>query len=401
MIDAVNGLELKVRGISKPVLNVSSYDFLGLGMQQSIKDVSYQALEKYGCGSCGPRGFYGTIDQHIFFEQALSSFMGTQETILYSDGSTAVSSTIPAFSKKGDLLIVDEACSEPILTGCNLSRSTVHFFKHNDMAELASILRSIAKEDKRLRVDTSQQRRFIVVEGVYRNTGSICNLPELLRLGKEFFYRLIIDESISFGTMGRTGRGLTEHFGISIYDIDIIVMSLDTTLASIGGVCIGTREIVDHQRLSGAGYCFSASAPPFLSAAAVQSLRLMESNPQYLTTLHENSAKCIEVLKGLESLGLRLLANNQGYPSPIIHLVFANPPTSRDAENEMIVDLYNECLQQGVGVSINRSAMLLKKATWPPSIRLCGSAAWTDQDIKRIGQGITNALKATLKKYAK
>jgi serine palmitoyltransferase len=397
----VNGLEVKVRGVAKPVLNVSSFDFLGLGLQPSMKEVSLAALEKYGCGSCGPRGFYGSVDQHLFVEQAVASFMGTQEAILYSDGSTAVSSTIPAFSKKGDLLIVDEACSEPILTGCNLSRSTVHFFKHNDMADLASILRSIAKEDKRLRVDTTQQRRFIVVEGVYRNTGSICNLPELLRLGKEFFYRLIVDESISFGTMGRTGRGLTEHYGISIYDIDIITFSLDTTLASIGGICIGTREIVDHQRLSGAGYCFSASAPPFLSAAAIESLHLMETNPQYLVSLRENTAKCIASLKNLESLGLRLVQDPQAYPSPIIHLALHPTPVSKELENEMIVHLYSQCLQHGVGVSINRSAMLMKRAPWSNSIRLCGSAAWTDSDIKRINQGIAAALKATMKEYAK
>jgi serine palmitoyltransferase len=128
--------------------------------------------------------------------------MGTQEAISYSDGASALSSAIPAFSKKGDLLLVDEAVNEPILTGLNLSRSTVQFFKHNDVANLRAILESIAKDDVKKRRDASQQRRFIVIEGLYRNTGDICPLPEILALKEEFCYRVILDESLSFGTLG-------------------------------------------------------------------------------------------------------------------------------------------------------------------------------------------------------
>ena len=128
--------------------------------------------------------------------------MGTQEAISYSDGASAISSAIPAFSKKGDLLLVDEAVNEPILTGLNLSRSTVQFFRHNDVADLRSILESIADDDKKKKRDASQQRRFIVVEGLYRNCGDICPLPDILALKEEFCYRLILDESLSFGTLG-------------------------------------------------------------------------------------------------------------------------------------------------------------------------------------------------------
>ena len=112
-----------------------------------------------------------------------------QEAIQYSDGASAVSSTIPAFAKKGDLLLVDEACNEPIKLGLNLSRSTIQFFKHNDMADLEAIMQSIADDDIRLKRDVTQQRRFIVVEGVYRNTGDVCFLPNILALKERFKYR--------------------------------------------------------------------------------------------------------------------------------------------------------------------------------------------------------------------
>ena len=142
----------------------------------------------------------------------------------------------------------------PIYTGVCLSRATIQFFNHNDMAELRKILESIAKDDKRLKRNTTQQRRWIIVEGVYRNSGNICPLPEVLALKKEFGYRLFLEESYSFGTLGATGRGVTEHFGVSVNEIDILNVSLETALGSVGGVCVGTREVVDHQRLSGAGY---------------------------------------------------------------------------------------------------------------------------------------------------
>ena len=124
--------------------------------------------------------------------------------------------------------------------GLNLSRSTVQYFKHNDMADLEAILQSIADDDVRLKRDVTEQRRFIVVEGIYRNTGDICFLPDVLALKERFRYRIILDESLSFGTMGATGRGITEHFGVKVTDVDILTVAMDTALGSVGGLCVGT-----------------------------------------------------------------------------------------------------------------------------------------------------------------
>jgi hypothetical protein len=95
-----------VRGVNAEVLNLSSFDFYGFSQDDTVRAAARAALEKYGCGSCGPRGFYGTIDQHLKIEDAVARFMGTEEAISYSDGASTVSSTIPAFAKKGDLLLV-------------------------------------------------------------------------------------------------------------------------------------------------------------------------------------------------------------------------------------------------------------------------------------------------------
>ena len=261
--------------------------------------------------------------------------------------------------------------------GLNLSRSTIQFFKHNDMADLEAIMQSIADDDIRLKRDVTQQRRFIVVEGVYRNTGDVCFLPNILALKERFKYRLILDESISFGTMGATGRGITEHFGLKVSDVEILTVAMDTALGSVGGLCVGTREVVDHQRLSGAGYCFSASSPPFLSAAACESLSILQNNPEVLTDLRKNSQA---LHKGLSAVkGMRLLSSEV---TPIMHLVLDPELASFEMEAATIVHIANNCIHRGVGVTSSKFP-LTGGATrvLRPSIRICASASLKPKEI--------------------
>jgi len=398
-IEKVDRNYLTVQGVKEPVLNCASFDFLGIGSEESIKKTAEEALEFYGCGSCGPRGFYGTIDQHLFFENAIAKFMGTEEAISYSDGASTVSSAIPAFSKKGDLLIVDEAVSEPVLTGLNLSRSTVQFFRHNDMNHLRTILESIALDDKRLKRDTKQQRRFIVAEGMYRNTGDLCPLPEIVALKEKYFYRLILDESMSFGTIGASGRGVTEHFGVKIEDIEIVLLAMDTSLASVGGVCVGSRFIVDHQRLSGAGYCFSASSPPFLSACAIKALKIMEEEPERLQTLHDNATLLRAALTKVKGLSLH---PTNCEDSPIMHLHVSEPPLNLLDEIRQVIQISEYCVEHGVAVMPNNFSLKYANNTAKadgtgvirPSLTVNASAYLTKKEIAKIGTVLNAATKA-------
>jgi len=205
-----NGM-LKVEGVRKNVVNAASFDFLGFGALDRIKDAARDTLEKYGCGSCGPRGFYGTMDVHVELEQHLARFMGQELGIVYSDAASAVVSAIAAFAKRGDIIVADDGVNDAVRTGLGLSRSKVFFFKHNDMDSLRSVLETIKRRDKRLGTSPATQRRFIVAEGLYRHTGDLCPLRKVLELKREHKFRLMLDESLSFGVLGKTGRGLTEH----------------------------------------------------------------------------------------------------------------------------------------------------------------------------------------------
>ena len=265
----------------------------------SVKGAARAALARYGCGSCGPRGFYGTIDAHLDLEDAISDHMRTEGAIMYSDGASAATSTVAAFAKRGDLLIVDEAIYEALNTGVTLSRANVVYFRHNDVEDLRSVLERIRQTDVRLKRKSADQRRFIVVEGLYKNRGTVPPLDEIVKVKAEYCYRLIVDESFSFGTLGPNGKGALDHFGLTpMVDAEIITLSLENSIGSIGGVCVGSEEVVDHQRLSGAGYCFSASAPPFLASAAIASIQRIKNNPMLLERVRRNRDIMYRTLRG-------------------------------------------------------------------------------------------------------
>ena len=387
VIESCKGKYVKIKNIKKDVLNLASFDFLCLSGRDEVKNETIRCLEYYGVGSCGPRGFYGTIDQHLRIESAIAKFCGVQEAIAYSEGASAVTSAISAFAKKGDLLLVDEACGLPILNGVDLSRSTVYYFKHNDMVDLESILKTIADDDRKLKRNSLDQRRFIIAEGLYRNTGQLCELSKIIELKEKYFYRLILDESLSFGAIGKTGRGVLEHFNVPASEVEIRIVSMDSTLASCGGICVGTREIVDHQRLSGAGYCFSASSPPFFSGTAAVALEIMEKNPGLLAKLHSNAKKLGTSLEKIK--GWKLYSKEK---NPILHLVLHPAPNRLEEEEDKILRIVQTCLELGVGVVASKQALTKSSKNLRPSIRVCISSELSDKEINTAYETIEKAV---------
>ena len=168
IVTSYTGSHVTTAASGRPMLNLSSFDFLGMGVSDAVKGAAEDTLKTYGCGSCGPRGFYGTIKPHLTLEDTFAKLCGVSSSIMYSDGASTSSSTVAAFAKRGDLLVVDSGCFEGLLTGVNLSRSNVKTFKHNDAADLRRVLEKVVAEDRRLGRNVLQQRRFIVAEGLYR-----------------------------------------------------------------------------------------------------------------------------------------------------------------------------------------------------------------------------------------
>ncbi|PPS16529.1 hypothetical protein GOBAR_AA04057 [Gossypium barbadense] len=346
------------------------------------------ALEKYGVGSCGPRGFYGTIDVHLDCEARIANFWGTHDSILYSYGLSILFSAIPCFCKKGDIIVVDEGVHWGIQNGLYLSRSTIVYFKHNDMDSLEKTLEKITALNKRAK----KLRRYIVVESVYQNSGQIAPLDKIIKLKEKYRFRVLLDETNSFGVLGRTGRGLTEYCGVPIEKIDIVTAAMGHALATEGGFCTGSARVIDHQRLSSSGYVFSASLPPYLASAAITAIDILEQNPDLTSKLKENIAI---LWKGLSDIrGLSIASNPE---SPIVFLVLEKSTGSMKSDLQLLEDIADRALKQESIFVMASKRSTLDKCPLPVGIRLFVSSAHSEFDLLKACESLKRVAAAMLR----
>ena len=200
----------------KECLNMATHNYLGLIEDESIQEKAIESIRKYGVGSCGPRGFYGTVDVHLELEERLAKFMKMEEAVVYSYAFSTIASAIPAYSKRSDIIFVDECVNFAIQKGLDASRSKIVFYKHNDMEDLEKLLKDQDAEDKKNPKKAAKTRRFMVAEAIYFNTGEMCPLKELVQLRDKYKLRLFLDESLSFGVLGEHGQGLTEFLDVDV-----------------------------------------------------------------------------------------------------------------------------------------------------------------------------------------
>uniref|UniRef100_A0A8C3AXW8 Serine palmitoyltransferase 1 n=1 Tax=Cyclopterus lumpus TaxID=8103 RepID=A0A8C3AXW8_CYCLU len=372
----------------KECINFASFNFLGLLDNERVKQKALASLKKYGVGTCGPRGFYGTFDVHLELESRLAKFMKTEEAIIYSYGFATIASAIPAYSKRGDIIFVDEAACFSIQKGLQASRSFIKYFKHNDMEDLERMLKEQELEDQKNPRKARVTRKFIVVEGLYINTADICPLPELVTLKYKYKVRIFLEESMSFGVLGEHGRGVTEHFGVNIDDIDLISANMENAVASIGGFCCGRSFVIDHQRLSGQGYCFSASLPPMLAAAAIEALNIMEEDPEIFTVLRGK----FHMHQGDDSLKLVGVQS-----APALHLQLERSSGSRDSDMQLLRTIVEYCLERRVALTLARYLEKEERFLPSPSIRVVVTVEQTEEDVHNAVSCIQEAASAVLK----
>ncbi|RUP44629.1 hypothetical protein BC936DRAFT_149201 [Jimgerdemannia flammicorona] len=296
----------------------------------------------------------------------------------------------------------DDGVNFAIQKGVFISRSNVRWFKHNDVNDLERVLEDIRVEDLVLKKRLT--RRFIVTEGLFQNHGDIAPLPKIIELKRKYKYRLILDESQSFGVLGRRGAGLTDLFDIPAQEVDMIVGSMATSLCSAGGFCAGSHEIVDHQRLSGSAYCFSASIPAMLAVSTSEALAILSSTPTLLTDLHDRARLLRSILahRSLTPL-IDLYAPEPDHPAPFLHiraretflasrLRDGERAVPREDEERLWQEVVDECANQGV--MITRAKYVVKQeVNCPrPSVRVCVSAAHTRKECEKAAGAVKSAI---------
>lgn len=398
-------------------LNFATHNYLGFVEDQECLNAATSALETYGVGSCGPRGFFGTVDVHLQLEEKIAAFMGAEEAILYSFGFSAISSSIPAYAKVGDVIYADEGVNFAVQQGLKASRSTIHYFKHNDVEDLARLINEQALDDEKNPKLAKTRCSFIVVEGLYINYGDICPLPEIVNLKHKHKMRLFIDDSCAFGVLGASGRGVVEHYDLDVsMDVDMIAASLEYGIAAYGGFCTGSYYIIDHQRLSGLGYCFSASLPPLQAAVALKSIDLIRREPERVLLVRERSTVMHSLLAA--SSRSKYLTVYGSAVSPIKHLRFAVPieqamksrqePSARlkranksfysfkertcsELDTYRLEAVVNYAQKNGLALTVSRYLEEEEHRTPEPSIRLTVCTSFTESELEEAADLIVEA----------
>lgn len=269
----------------RTVTNLASYNFYNFNSNEQIKEKAIQTLRTYGVGPCGPPQFYGTQDVHVKAEADIAEYLGTEGCIVYAQAFSTVSSVIPTFCKRGDVIIADKGVNYSIRKGLQASRSNIKWYNHGDMDDLERAMKTVVKEQAKMKKLT---RRFIVTEGLFETTGDATDLPKLVELKEKYKFRIILDETWSFGVLGRTGRGLTEAQNVDPQQVDMIVGCLSGPLCAGGGFCAGAKDVVEHQRITSSAYTYSAALPAMLAMTASETVHLLQSNPDILTQCREN-----------------------------------------------------------------------------------------------------------------
>lgn len=293
------------------------------------------------------------------------------------------------------IFISDECVNFAIQKGIDASRSRIVYFKHNDMRDLEEKLIEQQKLDIKKPKKAAVTKRFLIVEGIYMNTGEMCPLRELVALRSKYKLRLFLDETVSFGTIGKHGRGLTEFLGVDKIEVDLICASLEASVESVGGFCVGSHFIVEHQRLSGLGYCFSASQPPLLTKAALTALDIFERDIEIFGKLNDAAEKVDKKFKDLTRLELR------GHPiSPVKHLYLRDDKTPQETDeilrkisdqvwffppNKFLnfhMHAYLQCIKMGLAI-VPSSYLPIEKFPVLPSLRVTVNRLLTADEISK------------------
>ena len=271
-ITGKQGTEVEMGG--HKVLMFGSNAYTGLTGDQRIIDKAKEALEKYGTGCAGSRFLNGTLDLHIQLEKEIAKFVGKDDCLCFSTGFSVNQGVIPALLGKDDYVICDDRDHASIVDGRRLAFAKQLHYKHNDMDDLERVLQKLPQEAIKL----------IVVDGVFSMEGDLAKLPEIVALKKKYNCSIMVDEAHGIGVFGRQGRGVCDHFGLT-EDVDLIMGTFSKSLASIGGFIASDFDTINWLRHTCRTYIFSASNNPAATAAALEALHIIQSEPERIEKL--------------------------------------------------------------------------------------------------------------------
>lgn len=274
----------------KEYLNFSTYDYLGLNAHPEITKVVAETAAKFGTSAGASRLVGGERPQHRKLERAFADLYGVDDAIAYVSGHAANVSTLGFMFGARDAIFHDGLAHNSLTQGAILSGATRYSYAHNDCDALEEALEKHRKDHK---------HAIIVTEGLFSMDGNIPDLPRLIELKKKYDCMLMVDEAHSLGTLGETGRGVSEHFGVDPREVDMWMSTLSKAMCACGGFIAGSEDIIRFLKHGSPGFVFSVGMPPVIAAACDKALELMLREPERVKKLRDISRYFLNYAKSL------------------------------------------------------------------------------------------------------
>jgi len=344
---------------------LASNSYLDLANIPELKQAMAQAVLDWGTGSGGARLTTGNKTPHDELEYELAKFKGEEAAITFNTGYMANVGTISALCGKSDIIFSDALNHASIIDGIRLSRATCVVYKHNDMTDL----------ERAIQENATNQKMLIVTDAVFSMDGDLANLPELLRIAHTYNCLLMIDEAHATGVIGRTGRGLAEHYGCE--HADVTVGTLSKAIACEGGFVAGKKQLIEFLKNKSRSFIFTTAMSPAMAAGALRNLRFLESHPERVQQLQENVKSFCEVLQ-------REGLNVPQSPSAIIPVIIGDEAAALNASAKL--------LERGYVIPAIRYPTVAKGQA---RLRASLMATHTHEELERAAKAIAQVIKST------
>jgi glycine C-acetyltransferase len=267
------------------LINLSSYNYLGMSVRPEVIAAAKAALDRYGLGAAGSPILSGMMDIHVELEEALARFKGKEAAMVFPTGYSTNVGMISGLMRPGDWVIADQNAHASIVDGAILSKANFRFFRHNNAADLERKLKQVSG------------KTLVAIEGVYSMDGDVCALPELVAVAKKYGSRILLDEAHSAFVYGPNGRGVAELYGLED-SVDIHVGTFSKALGGQGGYVAGSRKLYNYLKGFARSRVFSCALSPVVAAGVLKSLELVQAEPELRDQLWENVKHIRERLEG-------------------------------------------------------------------------------------------------------
>jgi glycine C-acetyltransferase len=274
-------------GKPRPVINLCSYNYLGLANHPEVLLAAHEALRTHGLGACGSPMLSGMTDLHRELERRVAKFLQREDAMLFNSGFGGALGTISGLLRKNDVAILDNRSHLSLRDGAVLSRCRTEKFEHNDAASLDAAL---SRQKGR--------RQLVIIEGIYSMDGDFGNLTELIAVAESHGASVFIDEAHSMLACGEHGRGAAERFGIEEH-VPLLYGTFSKAFGALGGFVAGSKETLQYLRFYAHPYVYSCALPPVVIAAILKALELGTGQPELRSRLWENADYFHAQLRGL------------------------------------------------------------------------------------------------------